>query len=66
MKTILNVEGMSCEHCVNHVTKEIKSVNGVKSVKVSLKDKKATIVHKDDISVEALKAAIVTAGYEAP
>ncbi|MDR1215315.1 MAG: heavy-metal-associated domain-containing protein [Treponema sp.] len=64
MKTILNIEGMSCEHCVKHVTQEIKSVNGVKSVKVSLKDKKATINHKDDTPLEALKTAVVTAGYE--
>ncbi|MDR0411272.1 MAG: cation transporter [Treponema sp.] len=64
MKTILNIEGMSCEHCVKHITEALKSVMGVKSVKVSLKDKKATVVHKDDMSVEALKSAVVTVGYE--
>ncbi|MDR0643793.1 MAG: cation transporter [Treponema sp.] len=64
MKTILNIEGMTCEHCVKHVMQALKAVNGVKSAKVSLKDKKATVDHKDGASVEALKAAVITAGYE--
>jgi copper ion binding protein len=64
MKTTLHVEGMSCEHCVKHVTQALNAVGGVKSVKVSLKGKTAEVDHGDGVSLEAMKAAVVEAGYE--
>jgi copper ion binding protein len=66
MKTILNIEGMSCEHCVKHVTEALKGVAGVKSAKVSLKKKNAEVKHDDGVSLDALKAAVSEAGYSAP
>jgi copper ion binding protein len=65
MKTTLFVEGMTCEHCVKHVTEALKAVSGVKKAKVNLKAGKAEIDHTDDVSVDALKAAVVEAGYKA-
>jgi copper chaperone CopZ len=64
MKTVLKVEGMSCEHCVKHVTQALEGVADVKTAKVSLKDKTATVEHADTVTLESLKAAIVDAGYE--
>jgi copper ion binding protein len=64
MKTTLQIEGMSCEHCVKHVTEALKTLGGVKSVKVSLKGKTAEVDHGEEVSQEALKAAVVEAGYE--
>ena len=60
----LNVEGMSCMHCVKKVENALKEVNGVKAVKVSLEDKKAEVILKEDIDFEILKKAIEDAGYE--
>ncbi|MDR1326222.1 MAG: cation transporter [Treponema sp.] len=65
MQTVLKVEGMSCEHCVKHVTQALEGVAGVKTAKVSLNDKTATVEHDDAVTLESLKAAIVDAGYEA-
>jgi copper ion binding protein len=64
MKTTLNIAGMSCEHCVKHVTEALKGIQGVKSAKVSLKANNAVVDHKDEVSLDALKAAVVEAGYE--
>jgi copper ion binding protein len=64
MKTTLKIDGMSCEHCVKHVTEALKGIKGVKSAKVSLKDNNAVVEHGDEASLEALKAAVVEAGYE--
>jgi copper ion binding protein len=64
MKTTLNINGMTCDHCVKHVTEALKTIKGVKSAKVSLKDKNALVDHKDDVSIDALKTAVVEAGYE--
>ncbi|MDR3193097.1 MAG: cation transporter [Treponema sp.] len=65
MKTILKIGGMSCEHCVKHVTEALEGVEDVKSAKVSLKKGEALVNHGDQASLEAMKAAVVEAGYEA-
>ncbi|MDR0600883.1 MAG: copper ion binding protein [Treponema sp.] len=64
MKTTLNIEGMSCEHCVKHVTEALEEMAGVSSAKVNLKKKNAVVVHGDSVSLDAMKAAVKEAGYE--
>jgi copper ion binding protein len=64
MKTILNIKGMSCDHCVQHVTEALEEVAGVQSVSVSLKENTAAVEHKEGLSPAALKDAVVEAGYE--
>ena len=64
MKTVLQIEGMSCGHCVQHVKEALESIAGVKSAEVSLKEKTAAVEHGNDVSFEALKAAVEEAGYE--
>jgi copper ion binding protein len=64
MKTTLKIEGMSCDHCVKHVTEALQGIAGVKSAKVSLKDKNAAVDHADSVSLDVMKAAVTEAGYE--
>ncbi|MDR2760066.1 MAG: cation transporter [Spirochaetaceae bacterium] len=64
MKTTLNIEGMSCDHCVRHVTGALKGIPGVKEAAVSLKEKNAVVDHEDKVTLELMKAAVVEAGYE--
>ncbi|MDR2795469.1 MAG: copper ion binding protein [Spirochaetaceae bacterium] len=66
MKTTLSIEGMTCEHCVKHVTEALQAIEGVKKAKVNLKAKKADVDHKDNVSVDALKAAVIEAGFQVP
>ncbi len=60
----LNIEGMSCMHCVKKVENALKEVKGVKSVKVGLEDKKAIVTLKENVDFELLKKAVEDAGYE--
>jgi copper chaperone CopZ len=64
MKTVLAIKGMTCEHCVRHVTEALEGVAGVQSVSVSLKKNAATVKHPDNLDTTALKNAVVEAGYE--
>ncbi|MDR2095020.1 MAG: cation transporter [Treponema sp.] len=64
MKTVLNVEGMSCEHCVKHITEALEGIAGVKSATVNLKHKKAEVNHGGEVTLDAMKAAVSEAGYE--
>ncbi|MCR4561646.1 MAG: heavy metal translocating P-type ATPase [Bacilli bacterium] len=63
MKVTLKIEGMMCEHCVAHVKKALEGVAGVESAIVSLKDDNA-VVEGASFDAEALKKAVVDAGYE--
>ena len=58
------VEGMTCNHCVHHVTVALSEVDGVKDVKVSLTEKSALINSDEEVSFETLRTAVEEAGYK--
>lgn len=65
MKKKLIIEGMSCEHCVNHVEVALKEVCGVNNVKVDLEGKNAVVDLAHEVEVTKFKTAIEEeAGYE--
>jgi len=63
MKKTLSVEGMTCNHCVMHVTKALKGVSGVTSAIVDLATKSA-VVEGASLDEAGMKAAVADAGYE--
>ena len=62
-KTIL-IEGMHCGHCSKRIEEVLKAMNGVKSVLVSLENKKAEVVLKEMIEDDVLQEAIEEIGFE--
>lgn len=65
MEKILNVEGMSCKHCVASVRKALEGLEGVREADVSLDDKKARVELDKDIADEVLVKAVEDAGFSA-
>lgn len=66
MKQItLQVQGMSCGHCVNSIESSVSSLNGVKSVKVHLDNSAVELEFEANIvSLEEIKSEIEEQGYE--
>jgi len=65
MKTsTLNVEGMSCNHCVMAIKKTVGAIQGVESVDVNLEGGTVVAQHGDGVNMEQLKEAIQGAGYD--
>ncbi|MBE6975887.1 MAG: cadmium-translocating P-type ATPase [Ruminococcaceae bacterium] len=62
METIIQVNGMMCPHCKAMVEKVCKAVPGTVDAVVDLQAKNVTVT--GDTSLEALKKAIIDAGYE--
>lgn len=61
----LNVEGMSCMHCVNAVKNSVGSLPGISKVDVDLAGKKVAVeFDADKVNIEKIKDKIVDAGYE--
>ena len=63
MKKTLSIEGMTCGNCVRHVTEALNDVEGVTSVVVDLAGKSADVDAEESVSDDALKEAVVEAGY---
>ena len=64
MTTVINVNGMMCEHCKATVEKVTKAVEGVSNSTVNLDAKNVTIEYADGTDLDKVKKAITGAGYE--
>ncbi len=60
---IFDVKGMTCDNCVQHVTKAVRDLAGVRAVKVDLASNSATI--EGDFDAKQVIEAIEEEGYEA-
>ena len=61
--TTIKINGMTCDHCVKRVTKEISTIQGVSTVAVDLAAGTVTFDSENDIPRDALAAAIDEAGF---
>ena len=64
VSTTLAVKGMTCGHCVRHVTEALGEIPGVRA-EVDLAGATATISHPPSVGVQTLVATVAEAGYEA-
>lgn len=64
-KIVLNVEGMSCSHCVNAVNNAASALAGVSSVEADLAAKTVTVEYDPKkVTLENIKLAIEDEGYD--
>ena len=65
MKTeTVKIDGMTCQNCVNHVTKALKSLEPVAEVSVSLETGEAVVSYDASDSILGdIKDAVTGAGY---
>ena len=65
MESTYTVTGMTCGHCVAHVTEEVSGVAGVTDVRVTLEDGRMVVTSAAPIDLAAVKEAVSEAGeYE--
>ena len=61
----LNVQGMSCGHCVKAVESSVNELNGIETVKVNLDEAKVAISFNEaQVSLEQIKETIEEQGYD--
>ena len=58
----LQVEGMTCNHCVAAVTKSVKEIDADAKVDVDLATHTVRVASK--ASIDDIKSAVAEAGYE--
>lgn len=57
MKKIIEIKGMSCQHCVARATKALNSIDGVEA-KVNLKKNNAVVQLAKDVEDQIFKDAL--------
>ena len=61
--TDFQVQGMTCNHCANAVSTEIKKLTGVTDVEVTVDDGKVSVTSDAALDIDAVAAAVDEAGY---
>jgi len=64
MKKTINIEGMTCSHCVSSITKALSALEGASNVEVSLEKKQATLEVTESVTDDMIREAIDDQGYE--
>lgn len=60
----IQIQGMSCQHCVMAVTKALGAVDGITKVAVDLKTGTATYEETKPVDAAVVAAAVKKAGYD--
>ena len=63
MKTIINIEGMSCKHCTGSVEKLLRAIDGVTDVAVDLASKTATVESDENVLAEVMEKAVTSLDF---
>ena len=64
MQSTYRVQGMTCGHCVEAVSREVTKLAGVTDVLVDLDSGDVTITSTDGLELADVQAAVEEAGYE--
>lgn len=63
-KSILKVDGMSCEHCVKAIKNAVGALPGVSNVDVNLKAKTVTVEHEKVLTLNEIQFELEEQGYD--
>jgi copper chaperone CopZ len=64
-ETVLSIEGMTCNHCVQSVQKALAQVPGVAQAKVQLFPAQAVVTSEQELDIPAALKAVEEEGYHA-
>ena len=64
MKQTVQLENLSCQNCVKHVTQHFLSMEGVSDVAVDLDKQTAEIITESPLTVEDYQAALSKTIYK--
>ncbi len=64
---VIQVEGMTCGHCVETVTKAVNGLKGIRQVNVDLDKKRVTVDYDESqVDLNTISSKIKEVGFEVP
>ncbi|RAX55152.1 hypothetical protein CCY99_00180 [Helicobacter sp. 16-1353] len=64
MKELLNIEGMTCNHCVEKIKKFVGECEGVQNININLENKTLEVEFIEPTTIENIILAIEDSGFE--
>ena len=62
---LIKVAGMTCNHCVQTITKALKKISGLNSIDVSLDSKEVKVLYNEnETNLQEITKKIVEVGFE--
>src|SRR3989344_3502387 len=65
MKTLIDIQGMTCASCVAHIEGDLKQVKGVSEAQVNLVLNQGEVTHDHTVTPEKIIKTVEGAGYGA-
>lgn len=63
---VIQIEGMSCGHCVKEVSEALSSIDGVGDIRVSLKQSNISVVFDESVTgADQMTGALDAIGFRA-
>ena len=64
---LIKVEGMTCQHCVQTITKSLKKISGLNFIAVNLDNKEVRVrFDENETNLQEITKKIVEVGFELP
>ena len=63
MKTIVHIQNLKCDGCVNTITKKLNALDDVSEVSVEVEDNSVTFEYTEEHTLDLVKKALADIGY---
>ena len=63
MKTIVHIQNLKCDGCVNTITKKLNALDDVSEVMVEVEDNSVTFEYSEEHTLDVVKKALAEIGY---
>ena len=63
MKTIVHIQNLKCDGCVNTITKKLNALDDVSEVSVEVADNSITFEYSEEHTLDLVKKTLADIGY---
>lgn len=63
MKTIVHIQNLKCDGCVNTITKKLNALDDVSEVSVEVADNSVTFEYSEEHTLDLVKKTLADIGY---
>ncbi len=63
MKTIVHIQNLKCDGCINTITKKLNALDDVSEVSVEVEDSSVTFEYSDEHTLNTVKKTLADLGY---
>jgi len=63
MKTIVHIQNLKCDGCINTITKKLNALDDVSEVMVEVADNSVTFEYSEEHTLDVVKKALADIGY---